>query len=220
MLDWATVSPPAPNDDTLLERATHDLLNPVASILGLSETIRERGADLGDAVLKQFGESISRQSARLEAGVRDLIRATRLQRRDPGVAAQRVALVDVLGGTGSERVRTELEPDAHVQADPVLLADVVRRLLENALDYSTGDVVVRGGPGWIEVADEGVGFTPEGLDRAFEPLSAGANAKAERGPGLGLGLYIARRLVEAMNGKLTATSEAGKGSAFRISLPV
>ena len=219
MLDWATVSPPDDDDRSLLERATHDLLNPVSSILGLAETIRERGSTLGEDTLKQFGESIARQSIRLEAGIRDLIRATKLLVGDPAVSMETVHLGDVVAGASAERVRVSVESGASLKADPLRLADVVRRLIENALEFSMGEVVVTGGDGWLEVADEGTGFAPEGLARAFEPLSAGANAKNERSSGLGLGLYIARRLVEAMGGSLTATSEPGKGSVFRISLP-
>ena len=195
MLDWAAVSRPHDDDGSLLEQATHDLLNPVSSMLGLAETIRARGASLGDEILKQFGESIARQSIRLEAGIRDLIRATRLERRDPGVSIQGVTLADVVAGASAERVRVSVSPDAQVQADPVLLADAVRRLIDNALEFSSGEVVVSEGDGWIEIADQGTGFTAEGLAGAFEPLSAGANATGERSSGLGLGLYFARRLV-------------------------
>lgn len=219
MLDWAAVSPPTDDDRSLLERATHDLLNPVSSILGLAETIRQRGSALGEDTLKQFGESIARQSIRLESGIRDLIRATKLLGGDPAVSVETVHLGDIVAGASAERVRVSVSTDASLKADPVLLADVVRRLIENALEFSAGEVVVTGGDGWLEVADEGTGFSSEGLARAFEPLSAGANVKNERSSGLGLGLYIARRLVEAMGGSLTATSEPGKGSVFRISLP-
>jgi signal transduction histidine kinase len=219
VLDWAAVSRPTDDDASLLERATHDLLNPVSSILGLAETIRQRGSALGEDTLKQFGESMAKQSIRLESGLRDLIRATILLRGDPEVSLESVHLGDVVAGTAAERVRVSVAPDSKLQADPLLLADAMRRLIENALEFSTGQVVVTGGDGWLEVADEGTGFTPEGLARALEPLSAGANATNERSAGLGLGLYIARRLVEAMGGTLTATSEPGRGSVFRIALP-
>lgn len=219
MVHWAAVSPPTDDDRSLLERATHDLLNPVSSILGLAETIRERGAALSEDILKQFGESIARQSIRLEAGIRDLIRATKLLNDDPVVELHEVPLGDVVAGAAVERVRLSVAPDARVKADPLLLADVIRRLVDNALEFSTGEVVVSEGAGWIEIADEGTGFTEQGLAKAFEPLSAGSNADNSRSSGLGLGLFIARRLVEAMGGTLTATSEPGKGSVFRISLP-
>ena len=219
MLDWAAVSRPHDDDGSLLEQATHDLLNPVSSMLGLAETIRARGASLGDEILKQFGESIARQSIRLESGIRDLGRAMRLMRGDPVVEIHSVSLSDVVAGSAADRVRVSVAPDAEVRADPLLLADVIRRLVDNALEFSTGEVVVSEGAGWIEVTDSGTGFAPDGLARAFDPLSGGSNAEGERSGGLGVGLYICRRLVEAMGGTLTATSEPGKGSVFRISLP-
>ena len=219
MLDWAAVSRPVDDDGTLLEQSTHDLLNPVASILGLGDTIRSRGSQLDDATLRQFGESIARQAARLEAAIRDLVRATRLLRRDPGSAAQGVLLADLVGELASDRVRVAIPPGILIETDPILLGDVIRRLVENALEHSSEEVVVTGGRAWIEVVDRGIGFTAEGLETAFEPLSAGANAKGERGSGLGLGLYIARRLVEVMGGRLTAKSAPGEGSTFRVELP-
>ncbi len=219
MLDWAAVSATGDNEETLLERATHDLLNPVASILGIADTIRSRGSTLDDATLRRFGESITRQAARFEAAVGDLVRATRLLQRDPVMSVQNVSLVSITDVLGPDRVRVEVLRDATVAADPVLLADVLQRLVANSLEHSTSDVVISGGAGWLEVADRGVGFTDEGLERAFEPLSAGANARGERGSGLGLGLYIARRLVEAMGGTLSAKSAPGEGSTFRIELP-
>jgi signal transduction histidine kinase len=220
VLDWAAVSRPADEDDgSLLEQATHDLLNPVASILGLGDTIRSRGSQLDDATLRQFGESIARQATRLEAAIRDLVRATRLLRRDPGIAAQSVLLSDLVGELAGDRVRVDIPPDVTIDADPILLGDVIRRLVENALEHSSEVVLVTGGGAWIEVTDKGIGFTEDGLAGAFEPLSAGANAKGERGPGLGLGLYIARRLVQVMGGTLTATSGPGEGSVFRVELP-
>lgn len=219
MIYWAAVSRPDADDESLLERATHDLLNPVASILGLGETLRSRGASLDDATLRKFGASISRQSARLEAAVRDLIRATRLMRGDLEVTVGTVGLDSIVAAVHSERVRVDVPADATVSAEPLILAEVLVKLVDNALEHSSEEVVVRGGPGWIEVADRGTGFNEEGLARAFEPLSGGANVRGERGSGLGLGLFIARRLVEAMGGTLTAKSVAGEGSTFRIELP-
>jgi signal transduction histidine kinase len=217
--DLVAVSRRTDDDASLIERATHDLLNPVASILGLAETIRARGAELDDETLKTFGSSISRQVTRLESSIRDLGRASRLLREGLSIDAQSVSLDDVMATFARDRLQVEASSESAVLADPFLLADVLSRLVDNALAYSNAEVIVRASRGWIEVADSGTGFTAEGLAAAFEPLSAGTNARGERSDGLGLGLFIARRLVEAMGGTLTATSAPGEGSVFRISLP-
>jgi signal transduction histidine kinase len=206
------------DDRSLVERATHDLLNPVSSILGLGETLRARGAGLGDETVRSFGASIARQAGRLEGAVRDLGIVTRLMRENPAVSPARVDVASMLAVITVERVRVDVPAGAAVTADEELLADVLRRLIANALEFSERDVVVRAGDGWIEIADQGTGFDADGLARAFELFAAGANARNDRGSGLGLGLYIARRYVESMGGRLTATSSPGAGSVFRVDL--
>ena len=208
-----------PDERSLVERAQHDLLNPISSILGLGETLRMRGSDLDDATIRSFGESVARQATRLEAMIRDLGRATRLLREEVTAPVSDVSVAEVVGAVVSERVRADVPAGLTVRADPDLLGDVLRRLVANALEYSTGEVVVTAAVGFIEVSDHGPGFTGEALEGAFDPLNAGSNTRNERGAGLGLGLFIARKLVEAQGGRLSARSAPGEGSTFRIDLP-
>jgi signal transduction histidine kinase len=184
--------------------------------LGLGETLRARGAGLGDETIRSFGTSIARQATRLEGAIRDLSFVSRVLRADPVVHTTDVDLSAMLGAAASDRVRVESAAGVIVLADHELLADALGRLIANALEFSEGEVVVRAGEGWIEIIDAGTGFEPEGLARAFDPFAAGSNSRNERGPGLGLGIYISRRLVEAQGGRLSATSEPGRGSVFRI----
>lgn len=224
MLDWVAVSRETAHDETLVERATHDLLSPVTSILGLGETIRARAGELGVETLRAFGDSIARQARRMEAAVRDLALASRLLREGTPVVREEVHLAELLEMVSGERIRVEVANRISVRADLRLLADALRRLVANAVEFSSEEVVVRalGAPDRvsIEVVDLGVGFTEGGLRTAFEPIAgAGANVRRERGPGLGLGLFIARRSVELQGGTLEAESVAGAGSTFRIVLP-
>jgi two-component system sensor histidine kinase BaeS len=144
-----------------------------------------------------------------------------LARGDLPVKRSEVSLSEILSELTAERVRVEAPDGLTAFADAELLSDALARLVSNALQFSGAEVSVRagrtGGP-WIEVEDRGTGFTEEGLARAFEPLSAGSNTRNDRG-GLGLGLFIARRLVEAQGGTLTARSTPGEGSVFRIEFP-
>ena len=214
------MSRPLSDDDrSLIERAAHDLLNPISAILGLGETIESRGNGLGDDTIRAFGASIARQAGRLDRAVRDLELTSVLLRGDPQCAIADVPAERLIGSFASDRVRVVFADGLALRADPDLMVGALRRLIENAIEFSEGEVVVRVGETWIEVVDTGIGFTPEGLAHAFEPLSPGTNARNERGSGLGLGLYIARRLVAVQGGTLTATTEPGKGSVFRIDLP-
>jgi len=216
------VSRSSPEAYSLVERSTHDLLNPISALLGLGETMRDRGASLGDETVRAFGDSIVRQAGRLEQAVRDLGRASLLLRGEPAVTLVELAASELLSPFASERVRIEVPPGLTLRGDRDLLAEALIRLIDNALTFSTDEVIVsagRDGTTWIEVADHGAGFSSEALAHIFEPLSAGTNARNERGPGLGLGLYIARRYIEAQGGTLTVRSTAGEGSVFRIELP-
>jgi len=211
------------DERSLLERATHDLLSPVSSILGFGETLRVRGASLGDETVRSFGGSIARQAARIEQAIKDLGLASRLLREPARATPADVALDGLLAAFESERVRVAAPDGLNVRADSDLLAEALRRLVANALEFSDGPVTVRAGGGEgdvsIEVVDGGTGFDAEGLSRAFDPLSAGTNARNERGSGLGLSLFIARRFIEAQGGTLTATSAPSEGTVFRIAFP-
>jgi signal transduction histidine kinase len=214
--------PSGDDDRSLVERAAHDLLNPISAILGLGETLRSRGASLGDEAVRSFGDSIARQATRLEQAIRDLARASLLLRALPEPETSEVPVAEIVASLAGERVTVSVPDGITVRADRALMASALARLVENALEYSAGTVEIRAGSDgsvWIEVADGGTGFTEEALREAFEPLAAGSNARNERGGGLGLGLFIARKLVEAHGGTLTATSAPGEGSVFRIELP-
>jgi len=110
-----------------------------------------------------------------------------------------------------------------VQADPLRIEQVLRNLLDNAVKYSDGGlIVVRaehvGSEVVISVADQGCGISPEHLNRLFERFYR-VRDNGRRVQGAGLGLPIAREIVEAHGGRIWARSEVGKGSTFYFSLP-
>jgi signal transduction histidine kinase len=72
----------------------------------------------------------------------------------------------------------------------------------------------------VDVCDTGIGIAPENLERIFEPFWQVEQSARRRVGGTGLGLSVSRRLAELLGGTLTATSEAGKGSVFSVSLPL
>lgn len=117
-------------------------------------------------------------------------------------------------------------PEAiEVRADVAALEQVLAHLVENAVKYSPvgGQITLRarvsGGVVRLEVQDRGIGIAEDGTDRIFEPFQrGGVDSKAK--PGAGLGLYIVRKLVEAMGGTVTARGKPGKGSTFVVRLPL
>jgi signal transduction histidine kinase len=130
-------------------------------------------------------------------------------------------------GTDGERVVLDLPAEplwAEVDAGRVVQA--VQNLADNALKYSPdGGAVVMGA--WredttviLEVVDEGIGVAPEDLDRLGERFFRAGSAQGLGIPGIGLGLATAQSVAALHEGALSATSTLGRGSSFRLRLPV
>jgi signal transduction histidine kinase len=125
----------------------------------------------------------------------------------------------------TERLRLSCEPHLPlVPADPDRLERMLVHLLSNALKYSDASAEVgvhtSGSDGFVAIAvtDHGVGISRQELPRVFERRSRSQNHGRQES--LGLGLYITSLLVRAHGGRIEVESELGKGSVFRIHLPV
>jgi two-component system OmpR family sensor kinase len=171
------------------------------------------------------------ESERLIRLVSDLLALARAE-AGPLLQSERVPLTGLIedvcrqaGLLDPERtlVCSDLEPET-VLADPGALKQVLLTLLDNAILHGKGTVRVTAhrNPSdaqvSISVHDEGPGIAPDLLARLFERFYRGETA--HRKPGLGLGLPIAKALVEAQNGTLSVESQEDGGSTFIISLPI
>jgi signal transduction histidine kinase len=111
-------------------------------------------------------------------------------------------------------------------ADPDRMRQVVDNLLSNALKYSAEtsdiDVIVSAEDGQIAttVADHGIGIPRDEIPQLFERFHRARNVSSRYYGGLGLGLYIAKAIIEAHRGTITVESEEGQGSRFTIRLPL
>ncbi|HEX7681253.1 MAG TPA: sensor histidine kinase, partial [Thermoanaerobaculia bacterium] len=112
--------------------------------------------------------------------------------------------------------------NVHVVSNPVLLACILRNLLTNAIKYTEpgGDILVgcrrKGSEIRIDVYDTGIGIPEHHLPRIFEPFTRLA---PDRGNGLGIGLSIVRRALEALGHRIEVRSTVGEGSLFSIYAP-
>jgi signal transduction histidine kinase len=122
-------------------------------------------------------------------------------------------------------LRCELPPELPlVHSDPVKLRMVLKNLLTNAFKFTAqGSVTVSAASldGGVEVAvsDTGIGMTPESQKVIFEPFRQIDSSDSRRYRGAGLGLHIVDRLLKALGGTVSVSSELGRGSTFRVWLP-
>jgi signal transduction histidine kinase len=214
-----------------LAAASHDLRQPVHA-QGLFLEVLSR-----TELNKQQSELVTSARAASEASS-DLLNALLdLSRIEAGVIEpqlQPFRLQPLLN-----KIENELAPQADaknivyrsretrlsVQTDPVLLELILRNLVSNAIRYtSNGGVLVacrtHGSQAVVEVWDTGVGIAPEHQQGIFREFHQLGNPERDRRKGLGLGLAIADGLARAMGYELTLKSTSGRGSVFRLTLPL
>jgi signal transduction histidine kinase/DNA-binding response OmpR family regulator len=219
--------------DEFLAMLGHELRNPLAPILTALELMSARGITGGE----RERMVIERQVSHLVRLVDDLLDVSRITRGKIHLSRQRVELADVVARAVEmasplmeEKRQTlylDLPPSGlTVFADPVRLAQVVTNLLINAARYTgpSGTIWVSAGleQGVItlRVRDDGVGMSPEMLDRVFVAFVQERQALDRAGGGLGVGLTIVRSLVQMHGGTVEAYSEGnGRGSEFVVRLP-
>jgi signal transduction histidine kinase len=177
------------------------------------------------------------QTERLTRLVEQLLELSRLEAGDVPMLRERLSLRPLVERVLSEfevvRARRAVELDERVPDDlPLVYADAERvhqvlfNLLDNAVRFtpSGGRVTItasgRNGAVDVAVADTGPGIAPEHLPRLFERFYRVDSARSRDEGGTGIGLAIARSVVEAHGGRIWAESEPGKGSTFTFELPV
>lgn len=217
--------------DEVLAVVAHDLRNPLGSILGGAQMLRDLHDE--ESVLK-FARIIGRSAERMNQLIEDLLDATRLQQGRLKVAAAPVRLQaitaeaagmlqPVAGARGIALETVEPEESLMVMADTSRILQVLSNLVGNALKFTPqgGRVEIRcraeNGAARIEVEDTGSGIDAEQLPHLFNRFWQ-ANSADRRG--VGLGLSIARGIVEAHGGRIQVESEVGKGSVFSFTLPL
>jgi signal transduction histidine kinase len=218
----------------LLSLASHELRAPLTSIRGYANTLVREYGRLGEATQREFLEGIASEAERLSRLVSDLLDSTQIE--EGRLRIERRAVTP--NRLCEEAVRTASHPDARhvfqveVEADlPEVLADPIRihqalsNLLSNAMKFSAegSEVIVGAGRrnDHVEfyVRDHGIGIPRGEQGRLFTRFHRAANAHGPAMAGAGLGLYIAKGIVEAHGGRIGVESDLGKGSRFWFTLP-
>lgn len=218
--------------EEFLSAAAHDLRTPLTVVLGQAELIERRLARNPEAAVDPIGIArMAREARHLRDLVSELLDAQRL---DQGLAVMQVTPVDLREVMEGIRRRhadhgvplsLEASPDALVvAADQPRLEQVVENLLENAYKYGVDDKPPRlrawrdGDEARVAVVDHGAGIPDGERERIFERFYRAGNARDITDTGMGLGLYICRRIVEEHGGRIWAEETPGGGTTFVVAL--
>jgi signal transduction histidine kinase/CheY-like chemotaxis protein len=220
-----------------LAAMSHELRTPLAAIIGFAELLRlDRPAESLSRRQSQAVDHIlasARQLQSLVEAVLDLAGAeagrlaVSIEPVDPQLVVREVCdQLELRARAAGVTVRTPA-PTAGlgVAADPVRLRQVLLNLVGNAIAYNRegGDVLVEirqtASGATLAVHDTGVGIAEARMADLFQPFNR-LGRETSATPGVGIGLALSRRLVEAMGGRLEAASEAGEGSTFTLHLPL
>jgi len=225
--------------DYFLAVLSHELRGPLSAI---SYCVSDRLKDA--AVSKEVQEDLALidRNARMQARlIDDLLDLTRLTRGKMEIELRPVdihlLLAEAIRTSGAEGQHGGGGPtptlhlhagEAHVQGDRDRLLQVFWNILRNAIKFTAEDGRIDvetfdAAPGRIgvRIRDTGIGLTPETLERIFQPFEQAGRETNKKHGGLGLGLAIARGIVELHNGTLTGESAGlGHGTAFTVNLPV
>jgi signal transduction histidine kinase/ActR/RegA family two-component response regulator len=221
--------------DEFLAMLAHELRNPLMAIRIAMRTIR--GQAERDSIVQRARDVVERHVKHLARLLDDLLDVSRLTRGKIELRKETVTL-QMIVAEALETTRGFIDARRHVEsvslpeeplwfeADPTRITQVVGNLLDNAAKYTPPDkeISVTGyrerGDVVLRVRDTGIGIAPEMLPRVFD-LFAQADRSLARSDGLGVGLTLARTLIELHGGQITVESEGpGRGSEFVVRLPV
>jgi PAS domain S-box-containing protein len=213
---------------------SHELRTPMSVITGYTDLLLE--GVFGTLTPEQVDtvQKVQRSSRELLTLINSTLDLSRLEAGEPEVEFTDVCLADLIEEVDSEtrglQERSPLgflrrvTPDLRVRTDPGKLKVVLKNLIGNAIKYTDrGTVTLEAYPAErgieISVADTGIGIAPEALAIIFEPFRQADGSSTRRHGGVGLGLYIVRRLLDILGGSISVESELGRGSTFRVWLP-
>ena len=218
----------------LLNAVSHDLRTPLASIIASAGSLRQRDVDWTEAEQETFAADIETEATRLSRIVTNLLDLSRMEsgalRPERGWYDLGALIDDVIGRlrpqAAAHPIRANVPEDLPpVPLDYIEIDEVLTNLIENAFRHTPAgthvDVTARRDDDSVvvEVSDDGPGIPADALPHVFDPFVRLSVAPSGRG-GMGLGLAVARGLVEAHGGHIAAQRRSGGGTTFRFTLPL
>lgn len=217
--------------EEMLAAAAHELRNAVSTVALSVATLRPSIEERGDSRIRQGFDRLEQLVNDATRLLTSLLDASRLASGNLRLECDHVDLVEIVH-TVIDRLREEVirsgshvtvsgVSEIHGQWDRLRIEQIVTNLLSNAIKYGTGNPIgiqieERDCSASLTVSDEGIGIADDEQRRLFEPFARGP---VGRTPGVGLGLWIVRRLVQAHGGSICVDSRPRHGTRFTVRLP-
>jgi two-component system, OmpR family, sensor kinase len=215
--------------------ASHELRTPLTVLQGELESIARNSSNLPAEIRDTIGSALE-ETHRLTKIVENLLAISRLEAGDARKQRERLDFAELARNTADQMRLLAEEKHIHldcngaeaveVDADPARLKQVVVNLLDNAIKYTPESgrvsisVMKQDGRAVFEIADTGIGISPDDLPHIFDRFYRADEARSRQMGGTGLGLSIVRSICLAHEGQVKVESIEGQGSVFHIQLPL
>jgi len=214
----------------------HDLRSPLSVIQGYVSLLSSgKAGEINDAQ-REFLTSVNNKITEITALLNDFLDISKIDAGFVNLKRSATALNDIveegivdlslLATNRGIEINTDLHAEnIYVDGDPLRIKQILRNLISNAIKYNVDDgwikISMEPNDNWvrISIADGGIGITPEEMENLFVPYQRGSSSERKI-KGVGLGLVIVKKLVEAHGGSIEVSSQPGKGSCFTFTLPV
>ncbi len=222
--------------NVFISTISHELKTPVALIKGYAATLRRDDVEWDADTVREYSTVIEEEADRLTSLIENLLTASKLQAEQSMVLNVGEVHLDELTARSAERFSTQSPKHKiglrfpkqfpSIPGDSTRLRQVIDNLIGNALKYSPdgGKIDVSGkvekNTVSVSVRDEGVGISEADQEHIFTRFYRVDGALSRRTQGTGLGLYLAKAIIDAHYGRLTVESKPGKGSTFTFTLPL
>ncbi|MFB2768088.1 sensor histidine kinase [Pelatocladus sp. BLCC-F211] len=215
-----------------LANVSHELRTPISNVLVTVEALRN-GAVADSAVSDRFLKNVEDETKRLSRLIDDLLDLGRLEAGVTHLEKQRIRLSSLISRAvrametrmQNSHISAQLNvAELQIQCDSERLLQALLNLLDNAIKHSAPNSQIfitaykKGKQAVVTIGDQGQGIKDSDLPRIFEQFYTGDRSR--QGRGVGLGLAIAKRIIEAHGGSITVSSKVGEGSTFTIYLPL
>jgi two-component system sensor histidine kinase KdpD len=219
----------------LLASVSHDLRTPLTSIRAAVDNLLQDDIEWDRGALREFHLIISEEVSRLTRLVQNLLEMARIEAGELLLSKEWTAIEELFSSVldrcsasiRNHRVVLNVESEQLLfRIDSRLVAEALTNLVENAAKYSPAysQIVLRAvaedGELTISVSDEGQGVAPDERERIFDKFYRGSRPSEHRSGGTGMGLAIARGIIEAHGGRIWVESAPGQGATFAFTMPV